>query len=79
MTAAEFLRDKALKEDLPEFAAIADTLDDYDELKKAMHYYATAYARLKAALRVIAETDKPTTFAMAQKLARKALSDAEDQ
>ena len=56
---------------------IADQLDDHEEIKKLMHYYVTAYARLKAALRVIAETDKPATFTMAQKIAKDALEFAD--
>jgi hypothetical protein len=82
MTSAEFLRDKALKEDLPELAAIADQLDDYEEMKPLMHYYVTAYARMKAALEMIAKQHdgrNAETYKEALVVAKEALRYAEDQ
>lgn len=78
MTAADFMRDKALKEDLPEFAAVADQLDDYEELKTLMHSYVTSYARLRAALRAIAENERPSTYEHARLVAQRALHWAQD-
>jgi hypothetical protein len=82
MTAAGFLRSKALTEDLPELAAIADQLDDYEEMKPIMHWYVTAYARQKAALEMIAnqrDGRNADTLKEARVLAKEALRYAEDQ
>jgi hypothetical protein len=82
MTSAAFLRDRALKENLPELAAIADQLDDYEELKSITHYYVTACARMKPALEMIAQTYEgrcARNIMEARALASEALRYAEDQ
>ena len=55
MTAAEWMRSKALVEHRPEYAMIADQLDDYEEIKQSLvHYVRENYVlkeQLKAALK----------------------------
>lgn len=55
LTSAEWLRTKALREGLPEYAMIADQLDDYDDIKRSLvHYIRENYVlkeQLKAALK----------------------------
>lgn len=82
MSSAEFLRSMAFRDHLPELAAIAEQLDDYEEMKPLMHYYVTAYARMKSALEMIAQTHNGRcchNIMEAMTVAKKALRYAEDQ
>ena len=82
MTTAKFMRDKALKEGLPEFAVIADQLDDLEEIKPLLFEYIKGYTRLRVAMKIIAGDDgddRIDTLDKAQFLAKEALRYAEEK
>jgi hypothetical protein len=81
MSAADFLRDRALKDGLPEYSDIADQLDDYEEMKLLFHDYAKGYTRLFVAMKIIAGyngDERINTLDKARFLAKEAIKFAEE-